>query len=89
VALSAVTAVADSESIRAAGSVWKVAVPGAGRLTATAKGLTKASKTSKGRGILTLTLKAKGTHKLNTKVKLTFVRSRGKKLTASASVRVR
>jgi hypothetical protein len=63
----------------------KVAVPGAGKLTATGKHLTKASKTAGGRGILTLTLKATKGGKLNTKVKLTFAPTKGKHLSASVS----
>jgi hypothetical protein len=65
----------------------KVAVPGAGKLTATGKGLTKSSKTSSGRGTLTLTLKAKGSAKLKTKVKLTFTPTKGKHLAASVSAK--
>jgi hypothetical protein len=65
----------------------KVAVPAAGKLTATARGLSKGSRTSKGRGVLTLTLKAKGNQKLNTKVKLTFTPSKGKKLRAAILAR--
>jgi uncharacterized repeat protein (TIGR01451 family) len=63
----------------------KIAVPGAGKLTGTGKGLSKASKSSKGRGIQTLTLKANGHSKLNTKVKLTFAPTKGKKLMASVA----
>jgi hypothetical protein len=65
----------------------KVAVPAAGKLTATGKHLTKASKTAGGRGIVTLTLKATGHGKVNTKVKLTFVPPKGKHLTATLSAR--
>jgi hypothetical protein len=65
----------------------KIAVPSAGRLTATGRGLIKAFTTAKGRSILTLTLKAKGRHKLNTKVKLTFAPTQGKKLTAAIAAK--
>jgi hypothetical protein len=65
----------------------KVAVPAAGKLTATGKHLTKASKTAGGRGILTLTLKATKPGKLNTKVKLTFAPTKGKKLAASVAAK--
>jgi hypothetical protein len=65
----------------------KVAVPAAGKLTATGKHLTKATKTAGGRGIVTLTLKATGHGKVNTKVKLTFVPPKGKHLTATLSAR--
>ena len=63
----------------------KVAVPGAGKLTATGKGLKTVTKTAVGRNIITLTLKAKGHHKLKTKVKLTFTPRTGKKQTKKAS----
>jgi len=63
----------------------KVAVPAAGKLTATGKGLAKASKTAGGRGTVTLTLKAKGHGKLNTKVKLTFAPTKGRKLGATVA----
>jgi hypothetical protein len=66
----------------------KVAVPSAGKLTASGKGLTKASKTATGRSILTLTLKAKGHRKLKSKIKLTFAPSKGKKLTATTTAHV-
>jgi hypothetical protein len=68
----------------------KVAVPAAGRLTATGKGLTKASKKAKGKTTLTLILKAKGKKKLNSKIKLSFVPTgKGqKKLGAVVGVRV-
>jgi hypothetical protein len=64
-----------------------VAVPSAGKLTVAGKGLSKASKTAKGRGVLTLTLKAKGQHRINARVKLSFVPSKGKKLTSSIGAR--
>ncbi len=67
----------------------KVAVPSAGKLTATGKGLSKSSKTAKGRGILMLTLKAKGHHKLKTTVKLSFTPAKGRKMTAAVVARFR
>jgi hypothetical protein len=67
----------------------KIAVPGAGKLTATAKHLTKASKTASGRGVVTLSLTAKGHGKLATKVKLTFSPARGKKLTAALGAKLK
>jgi hypothetical protein len=67
----------------------KVAVPSAGRLTATGRGMTRASKASGGRGILTITLTAKGHRKHGSRIKLTFTRANGGKLTATAAVRLR
>ncbi len=67
----------------------KVAVPSAGKLTATGKGLSKAAKDPKGRSVLTLTLKAKDHHKLKTKVKLSFAPASGKKLGASVGAQFR
>ena len=67
----------------------KVAVSAAGRLTATGRHLSKASKTLRGRGIVTLSLKAKGHGRVNTKVKLTFTPSNGRRLTATLAARFR
>jgi hypothetical protein len=67
----------------------KIAVPAAGKLTATAKHLTKASKTASGRGVVTLSLTAKGHRKLATKVKLTFAPAHGKKLTAALGAQLK
>ncbi len=67
----------------------KIAVPGAGKLTATAKHLGTASKTASGRGVVTLSLTAKGRGKLTTKVKLTFSPSHGKKLTAALGAKLK
>ena len=61
-----------SHSVKKRSITLKVAVPCAGKLTATGKGLSKATKPRRARGILTLTLKAKGSAKLNTKVKVSF-----------------
>jgi hypothetical protein len=65
----------------------KVAVPSAGKLTATGKHLTKAAKAAGGRGIITLILKATGHGKVNTRVRLAFAPPKGKHLTASVSAR--
>ena len=67
----------------------RVAVPAAGKLTVSGKGLTKVSKTSKGRGVLTLTFKAKGAKKLKTKIKLKFAPTKGRKLATSLTAKVR
>ena len=66
----------------------KVAVPGAGKLSAGGKGLETRTMRSTGRGVLTLTLRAKGRGKLRSEIKLSFAPSRGKKLAASATIRV-
>jgi hypothetical protein len=60
-----------------------VYAPGAGRLTASGKGLSSASKSFAGREILTFTLKQKRAGRLHTKIKLTFTPSKGKKQTKS------
>ena len=67
----------------------KVAVPGAGKLTAIGSHLTKVTKTAKGRGTITLTLKANGHGKLHTKVKVTFIPTKGRKLTAAVAARIK
>jgi hypothetical protein len=68
----------------------KVSVPGAGRLTASGRGLTKVRKTVKAKGTVTFTLKAKGRGKLKSKVKLAFVPSAkgSKSLARSLAVKV-
>jgi hypothetical protein len=67
----------------------RVAVPAAGELTATGRGLSKAKKRVKGRSTITLTLRAKGKRKLTSKVKLSFTpRVKGAK-SASSSVNVK
>ncbi len=57
-----------------------IAVPTAGKLTATGKDLTKATKTAKGRESLKLTLKATGSRALKTKINLTLTPTKGTKL---------
>ena len=66
-----------------------VSVPGAGKLTASGKGLSKASKKAKGRETLTLKLHARKQGKLRTKLKLSFAPANGKKLAKSLGVRFR
>ncbi len=67
----------------------RVSVPGAGKLTASGKGLSKASKKAKGRETLTLKLHPRKGGKLKTKIKLSFVPAKGKKLARSLGVRFR
>ena len=55
-----------------------VIVPQAGRLSASGKGLTNASKSATGRQTLTLTLKERHAGKLRTSVLLRFTPSKGK-----------
>jgi hypothetical protein len=67
-----------------------VSVPAAGKLTASGKGLSKASKASKGRETIKLTLHTTKGGRFSTKVKLTFTPSTGKdrrKLTKSLAVK--
>lgn len=75
-----------SHSIKKRTITLKVAVPGAGKLTAAGKGLSKATKTTGARGTVTITLKAKGSGKLNTKVKLTFTPKSGAKQSKTVTV---
>jgi hypothetical protein len=76
-----------SHSVNKRTITLKVVVPSAGKLTATGKGLSKATKTAGGRGILTLTLKATKPGKLKTKVKLSFTPTKGRKLAAAVAAR--
>ncbi|HEY3759629.1 MAG TPA: hypothetical protein VGL37_07685 [Solirubrobacteraceae bacterium] len=55
-----------------------VYVPAAGKLTASGKGLTTASKTAKGQEDITVTLKQKNAGKLKTTVKVAFTPNTGK-----------
>ncbi len=64
-----------------------IAVPGAGKLTAGGRGLSKASKRSNGRETLTLKLKARKAGKLATTVTVSFAPSEGKKLSKSLPVK--
>ena len=68
----------------------KISVPGAGRLTAAGRGLTKVRKTVKAKSTVTLTLNAKGRGKLRSKVKLVFAPSAkgSKSLAQSLTVKV-
>jgi hypothetical protein len=76
-----------SHSIRNRTLTIKVIVPGAGKLTASGKGLSTSSKSSKGRSTLTLTIKAKKGGRLRTKVKLSFAPTKGKRLAAAVAAR--
>jgi hypothetical protein len=76
-----------SHSLRNRTLTIKVIVPGAGKLTASGKGLSKSSKSSKGRSTLTLTIKAKKGGRLRTKVKLSFAPTKGHKLAATVAAR--
>jgi hypothetical protein len=76
-----------SHSIRKRTLTIKVIVPGAGKLTASGKGLSTSSKSSKGRSTLTLTIKAKKGGRLKTKVKLSFAPTKGHKLAATVAAR--
>jgi hypothetical protein len=62
-----------------------VYTPSAGKLTATAKGLTTVTKTSKGRELLTLTITQKHPGKQTTKIRLTYTPTKGHKQTKTLS----
>ena len=66
-----------------------VYVPSPGKLTATGRGLSKASKTAKSHEVLKLALKTTKTGKLTTKVKLSFAPTKGEKLTAALTARLK
>jgi hypothetical protein len=78
-----------SHKVKSRTLTLKVAVPAAGKLIATGKHVTKASKTAGGRGIIQLRLKANGHSKIKTTIKLTFTPSKGRKLTAAVAARFR
>lgn len=63
----------------------KVAVPAAGRLIARGARLTKAVRTAHGRSIVSLSLRARAHGKLTTRVKLTFVPTKGQRLSAGVT----
>jgi hypothetical protein len=67
----------------------RVSVPAAGKLTASGKGLSRASKKATGRETLTLKLHTRKGGKLKTKVRLSFAPAKGAKLAKSLGVRFR
>lgn len=85
-----------SHSVKGKTATIQVRVPEAGKLVATSKGLSKASKTGKGATTLTLKLTLTNaevaflgkhrTRKLKAKVKLTFTPKKGGKLKTSTTV---
>jgi hypothetical protein len=66
-----------------------VYAPAAGKLTATGKGLTTASKTAKGQENVTFTLKQKKTGRLNTAVKVNFKPTKGKPQTKATKIKLK
>jgi hypothetical protein len=76
-----------SRSVKNRTAHLTVAVPGAGRLTARGKGLSRASKISKGRERLRLTLRERGRQGLKTRVNLRFVPRNGKPQQLSVGLR--
>jgi hypothetical protein len=66
-----------------------VYAPAAGKLTASGKGLTIASKTAKGQENVTFTLKQKKTGRLNTAVKVNFKPSKGKPQTKATKIKLK
>jgi hypothetical protein len=75
-----------SKSIKKRTLTLKVYVPSKGKLTASGKGLSKASKSSSFNEALTLSLHAKKSGKFSTKVHLTFVPAKGKKQTKALKI---
>jgi uncharacterized repeat protein (TIGR01451 family) len=67
----------------------KVAVPEAGSLAGSGKGLSKAKAVAHGRGPVTLKLRNTKRHGLRTKVKLVFKPAKGRALTSGVSARFR
>src|SRR3984885_10347631 len=70
-----------SSSVKKRTAKLTVYAPAAGKLTASVKGLTTASKTAKGHETITITLKQKKAGKLKTTIKLTLTPTTGKKQT--------
>jgi hypothetical protein len=64
-----------------------VYAPGAGKLTATGKGLTTAAKTAKGQENVTFTLKQKKAGRLNTSVKVAFRPGKGKQQSRATKIK--
>jgi hypothetical protein len=77
-----------SHKVRGRTLTLSVFVPSAGKLNASGRGLSSASKTAKGEGTLTLTLHANKRGKFKTKVKLTFTPSRGARQAKAVSLRI-
>jgi uncharacterized repeat protein (TIGR01451 family) len=78
-----------SRSVHKRTITLKVAVPGAGKLTATGARVDKTTKTAKGRTTLTLSLKATGHGKPIARIKLSFTPSKGRRLASSVAVRLK
>ncbi len=76
-----------AHSIRGGQLSLSVRVPGAGRLTATGRGLNKASVAAKGGGTVRLTLHQKRAGKLTTKLTLNFTPRKGKRLSKTLGVK--
>jgi len=66
-----------------------VYAPGAGKVTAAGKGVSRGSKAYSGREALTFTLKQKKAGKLKTEIKLTYTPSKGKKQAKTVKARFR
>jgi hypothetical protein len=75
-----------SHKIKGRNLILKVSVPSAGKLTASGKGLSKATKKAKGRETITLKLHTRKGGKLKTRVRLSFMPSKGKSLAKSVGV---
>jgi len=79
--------VVKSHKVKGNTATLTVTVPAAGKLLATGKGLSKASKTASGRETVSLVLNQKKAGKLKTNIKLTFTPSKGAKQTKTVTVR--
>jgi hypothetical protein len=76
-----------SHSVKKRTLTLSVIVPGAGKLTATGKGVSKATKSSSGPETVTMTLRQKKAGKLLTRIMLSFIPKTGKKLTKDLTVK--
>jgi hypothetical protein len=76
-----------SHKLRGRTLTLSVAVPAAGRLTASGKGLSKASRAATGRETLTLTVHVKRGGRFKTRLKLRFAPSKGRRQAKSLSIR--
>ena len=78
-----------SHKVKGRTATIKVGVPSAGKVTASGKGLTTASKTAKGQEDVTIKLTQKKAGKLKTSVKVVFTPTHGKKQSKSVTVHFR
>ncbi len=77
-----------SYAVRKRTVTLRLVVPGAGRLTASGRGLSTATRSIDGRGAITLTLKAQGHGTLKTRIAIRFTPARGRSLTAAVTASI-